>query len=66
MTITINHTPHTVADNATVADALAECGLDGPGYAVAVGNRVIPRSEWREATLRSGAVLTVIQAVCGG
>lgn len=42
--------------------------LDLPpsGIAVAVNNRIIPRSEWEDYNLSHGDSLIIIKAVCGG
>ncbi len=65
MKIHINHKEYEVADGATLADVLASVGLDGAGYAVAIGTKVIRRDE-RATVLPEGADITVIKAVCGG
>ncbi len=65
MKIHINHKEYEVVDGATLADVLASVGLDGAGYAVAIGTKVIRRDE-RATVLPEGADITVIKAVCGG
>jgi len=66
MKIHINHKEYEVVDGATLADVLASVGLDGAGYAVAIGTKVIRRYERAETVLPEGADITVIKAVCGG
>lgn len=66
MKIHINHKEYEVADGATLADVLASCGLDGPGYAVALGTRVVRRDDRAATVLRPDDDITVIKAVCGG
>lgn len=66
MTILINNSEVQVADGATLLDALTGEGLAGYGVAVAVGNKVVPASQWETTPLEEGMRLTVIHAVCGG
>ncbi len=41
-------------------------GLAKPGIAVAIDNKVVPKSLWPATILRDDMRLTVIHAVCGG
>ena len=66
MEIFINRTPVQVDPYTTLAQAMSTQGLDGPGVAVAIDQRVVPRSEWNSLHLEAGTRLTVIRAVCGG
>lgn len=66
MEIFINHAPVQTTDFATLAQVLAEQGLDKPGIAVAIENRVVPREQWADTPLSAGTDITVIRAVCGG
>ncbi|MBQ0050204.1 MAG: sulfur carrier protein ThiS [Bacteroidales bacterium] len=52
---------------ATNLAALAdELKLPERGVAVAIANRMVPRSEWEATPLCEGEQLTMIQAACGG
>ena len=66
MKININHQEHEVADGATLADVLAALGLDGPGFAVAIGNKVVSKADRASTVLTDGTEIVVIKAVCGG
>lgn len=67
MTIEINGSQIMVADGCnTLSDLLKTEGLEGPGQAVAVNNRVVPRASWASTALEDGMKVTVIRAVCGG
>lgn len=66
MRVEINHHEITLADLCTLSEALAKEGLDGPGMAVAVNNRVVPKTDWDKFALKDGMKITVIRAVCGG
>lgn len=66
MKIFINHTPHDVAEGSTLADVLAEQGLDRQGIAVAIDRKVIRKDDRKATILSEGTEITVIKAVCGG
>lgn len=40
--------------------------LPSNGIAVAVNNRIVPRTEWEQCVLAEGDALIIIKAVCGG
>lgn len=50
----------------TVADLLKLESLDGPGRAVAVNNKVVPKAHLNNFSLEEGMKIIVIKAVCGG
>ena len=43
-----------------------EQDLPATGIAIAVNNRMVPRSEWDSYTLHEGDSILIIKAVCGG
>ena len=43
-----------------------EQNLPTTGIAVAVNNRMIPRTEWNSFALNDGDNILIIKAVCGG
>ena len=43
-----------------------EQNLPVTGIAIAVNNRMIPRTEWDTYTLNEGDSILIIKAVCGG
>ncbi len=43
-----------------------ELALPAKGVAVAVNNRMIPRTEWENFALNAGDNIVIIQAACGG
>lgn len=66
MEVIVNRTPVAARDGATLSELLAALGTPADGVAVAVNNRVVPRSEWAPATLHEADKVTIIRAVCGG
>lgn len=66
MKIYINHKEYEVAEGSTLGQVLAAQGLDGAGYAVAIGSKVVRKDERASTVLSDGERITVIKAVCGG
>ena len=66
MTITVNGDTVTIADNATVADLMAERHLTSAGTAVAVNAAVVPASTSSTTTLAPGAEVAILTAGEGG
>lgn len=66
MQIIINNQPFEIEQPATLAEILAARGLDAPGMAVAVNNKLVPRGERDSFRLSESDRLVVIKAVCGG
>ncbi|MDO5634630.1 MAG: sulfur carrier protein ThiS [Micrococcus sp.] len=78
MSLTLNGTPHSLSEHATVRDAVAAVtgrpidqdgrAADGGrlGVAVAVNETLVPRSAWSGHALQSGDVVDVVTAVQGG
>jgi len=66
--VELNGTRAELAEDATVADAVRELGVDGEsrGVAVAVDGEVIRKAAWRETKLRSDQSVEVVRAVQGG
>ncbi len=65
MTITVNGVPRETPAGVTVADLLAELGVDGRGIAVAVDDDLCTRDRWAEP-LGDGVSVEVLTAVQGG
>ena len=65
MNITVNNKPtETEATTVTqLADALA---LPTVGVALAINNKMVPRTEWSSKALCEGDAVVIIKAVCGG
>lgn len=50
----------------SLAELLQQQGIRTEGTAVAINNRVIPRSQWGSTPVEDQMKITVISAVCGG
>lgn len=66
MKLTVNNKEAEVRDGCTIAGLAVQLALPEKGVAVAVNNKMVPRTEWTEHVLQSGDSLVVIKAACGG
>ena len=66
MKLTVNNKETEAKDGCTVAELATQLALPEKGVAIAVNNKMIPRTEWAERALQCGDSLVVIKAACGG
>lgn len=67
MNVEINHKNVNVSEYVNnLEELLQQEGFAGPGVAVAVNNRVIPKAQWKSTMLEEDMKITVIRAACGG
>ena len=65
MNVTVNNKP--VETGASTLKELAlQLELPAKGVAVAVSNKMVPRSEWDNFAITEGVSIIVIRASCGG
>lgn len=65
MEIYVNNKP--VGTEAANLDTLAkELSLPEKGVAVAINNKIVPRSQWEQTPLSEGTSVIIIKAACGG
>lgn len=65
MNVTVNNKP--VETSASTLKELAlQLELPEKGVAVAVSNKMVPRSEWDNFAITEGVSIIVIRASCGG
>lgn len=55
-----------LTDSPTLSALLSELGQPVQGIAVAIGQKLVPRSEWEATALSAGTHITIVRAVCGG
>ena len=65
MRILFNQQPLEVSAT-NLSDLSLELQLPTSGIAVAVNNRLVPRTNWQDFLLQDGMSILVIKAVCGG
>ena len=65
MNITVNN-KLTATEATTVAQLADALALPTVGVALAINNKMVPRTEWSSKTLCEGDAVVIIKAVCGG
>lgn len=65
MNITVNN-KQVVTEATTLLALSEELNLPEKGVAVAIGNQMIPRSEWTTTAISEGVSVIIIKAACGG
>lgn len=65
MTITINNKP-TETEATILSELAAELNLPEKGVALAMANKMVPRTAWSSTPLTEGANIVIIKAACGG
>lgn len=66
MKVQVNNKEVEIAPDATLTLLTAQLSLPAQGIAIAVNNRMIPRTEWEHFSLHENDSLTIIKAACGG
>lgn len=65
MKVLVNN-KETELNGSTVADLVRELALPEKGVAIALQNRIVPRTQWKQQPLQEGDSLVIIKAACGG
>ncbi|KDP85772.1 sulfur carrier protein ThiS [Cupriavidus basilensis] len=65
MDIVLNGRPLALADNATLADAVAGAGI-APPFAAALNGQFVPRAAHAATALAAGDRIDLVQPVTGG
>ena len=65
MKVLVNN-KETELNGSTVADLVRELALPEKGVAIALQNRIVPRTQWEQQPLQEGDLLVIIKAACGG
>lgn len=65
MKVLVNN-KETELNGSTVADLVRELALPEKGVAIALQNRIVPRTQWEQQSLQEGDSLVIIKAACGG
>jgi len=66
MIISVNNKEKEVGLNTSVQVLATDLQLPQNGIALAVNNKIIPRTEWENHILQENDNLVIIKAVCGG
>lgn len=65
MNVTVNNKPVKTGAS-TLKELAVQLELPEKGVAVAVSNKMVPRSEWENFAITEGVSIIVIRASCGG
>lgn len=65
MNIIINN-KETMTSAKNLKELALELNLPERGVAVAVSNKMVPRTEWEQTPIAEGANIVIIKAACGG
>ncbi len=66
MKIQVNNKETELTQGNNVASLAQQLELPQQGVAVALNNRMIPRSQWDEQEIKEGDSLVIIKVACGG
>lgn len=66
MKIIINGQPKEVDKNMGMSELLQHLDIGTKGVAVAINDRIIPRTQWDSFIVEDGNDITIIRATCGG
>ena len=66
MKVQVNNKEVEIIPDSTLTQLMAQLGLPAQGIAVAVDNRMIPRTEWERFMLRENDSVVIVKAACGG
>ena len=65
MNVTVNNKPVETGAS-TLKELAVQLELPEKGVAIAVSNKMVPRSEWENFAITEGVSIIVISASCGG
>ena len=66
MNIKVNNKSLECPETSTLAQLSEQLQWTEKGIAVAVNNRMVPRTEWAQFVIKENDSLVVIKAACGG
>ena len=66
MKVQVNNKEVELIPNSTLTQLMTQLELPVQGIAIAVNNKMIPRTEWERFELHENDNLVIIKAACGG
>lgn len=66
MKVLVNNKETELPEGKTIADLARLLELPEKGVAIALHNRMVPRTQWPEHMLQPNDSLVIIKAACGG
>lgn len=66
MKVQVNNKEVEIDSASTLTQLIMKLELPSQGIAVAINNKMIPRTEWEHFSLQENDNLVIIKAACGG
>ncbi len=66
MKVQVNNKEVEIDSASTLTQLITQLELPSQGIAVAINNKMIPRTEWERFSLQENDNLVIIKAACGG
>ena len=66
MKVQVNNKEVELSPSATISELTVQMELPTQGIAIAVNNKMIPRTQWNGFRLQENDQLVIIKAACGG
>ena len=66
MKVQVNNKEVEIDSSSTLTQLITQLELPSQGIAVAINNKMIPRTEWERFSLQENDNLVIIKAACGG
>ena len=66
MKVLVNNKEVEIAEQSTITQLTQFLRLPDKGVAIAVDNKMVPKTEWNDFTLKENAHVVIIKAACGG
>lgn len=66
MKISVNNQVTEITSPTTIYDLAEHLQLPGKGIAIAINNKMVPRTEWAVRLLQENDNVVLIKAACGG
>ena len=66
MKVLVNNKEVETTEKSTILQLTEQLELPSQGIAVAINNKMIPRTEWERLQLQANDHLVIIKAACGG
>lgn len=66
MKVLVNNKEVEIAEQSTITQLTQFLRLPDKGVAIAVDNKMVPKTEWNDFKLKENAHVVIIKAACGG
>lgn len=66
MEVFVNNTGKIISEQSSLSTLIESLELSPKGIAIAIGNKVVPKTLWENTLLHAGDKITIIKATQGG